>query len=107
MYTNYIQELTELAKAKGIMPGSDTFNRIIANANDNLNRIKIRRGQHRFAKRGWAQGSHASLRSQSGMSVAEYLLLKDRYMPEEASREERIKLQEEMIRRHDHLRTYD
>lgn len=89
------------------MPGSVLYARIIANANDNLRRIKVRRDEHRYANRGWMKGSKAALRSQTGMSVAEYLLLKDRYMPEEASREERIKLQEELQRRHAHLSTHD
>ena len=107
MYTTYIQELTELAKAKGIMPGSATFQRIIANANDNLSRIKVRRSEHRDANRGWVHGSKGALRSQTGMSVAEYLLLKDRYMPEEADVHERIKLSEELRRKHAHLSTHD
>ena len=107
MFSNYIRELTELAKGQGIMPGTALYARIIQNANDNLRRIKVRRDDHRWANRGWVIGGKSALRSQTGMSVAEYLLLKDRYMPEDACKEERIKLQEELQKKYAHLSTHD
>ena len=102
---DFNKELIALAKAKG-MPEWQ-FKNIIRNSNDALRSIKQRRIDHRWAKQGWSMNKGKTLRSQTGMSVGAFLLLQDRYFPETADSHERIKLEEELMRRHSVVMTHE
>ena len=59
-----------------------------------------RRKEHRFAKNGWTMNKGRTMLIQSRMSVAEYLMYKDRYFPDNADIHEKNKLQEEFMKNH-------
>lgn len=98
-----MNELEELARAQGM--SDRMINRIIRNSNKNMGIMKLRRQDHRYANRGWDKKKN--MRAQAGMSVAEYLLLQHRYFPDGADDHERAKLQEELMRRFPHMKSWD
>ena len=59
-----------------------------------------RRKEHRFARNGWSMNKGKTMLIQSRMSVAEYLMFKDRYFPDNADIHEKNKLQQEFMKHH-------
>ena len=98
-----MNELEELARAQGM--GDSQIKRVIRNSNRNAHIMNLRRQDHRDANRGW--DGKKNMRAEAGMSVAEYLLLQNRYFPDGAEEHERVKLLEELKRRFPHLRSWD
>lgn len=95
--------LGELAKAKG-MNGWQIRN-VINGANRNHKKYALRRHQHRWANKGWTMNKGKTMMSEVIMSVTDFLLLKDRYFPDNCDDQTRLKLLQELKKNHPEYRS--